>query len=278
MASLDEYLAFLGYKGDKEPTMANLKQLHSLHLHKVVFENMSCIIGEDIQLDIDWLFDKIVKRGRGGFCFELNGLFHWLVTSMGYSVQMVSAAVVAPTPSGFSFPLDHMINVVSCPSGRGKVLCDVGFGKHTFTTPLPVQVGLHKTENGVFRVVSEADGEIVIQKLGPDGKWNNTCKVNMETERRLEDFAEQCRYHQMDQTAYMAGNSLACRYLDGGEVRTLLGRSFRRYSSNNERVETADSKDDMTDPEVNQILKEEFGIQLSRDIVPRRFDPSSFNV
>ena len=69
MANVDEYLAHIGYTGSKEPTVANLAALHSSHLHAVVFENISCIIGEKIKLDPDWIFEKIVKRGRGGELF-----------------------------------------------------------------------------------------------------------------------------------------------------------------------------------------------------------------
>ena len=69
MANVDEYLAHIGYTGSKEPTVANLAALHSSQLHAVVFENISCIIGEKIKLDPDWIFEKIVKRGRGGELF-----------------------------------------------------------------------------------------------------------------------------------------------------------------------------------------------------------------
>ena len=65
-ANVDEYLAHIGYTGSREPTLANLDALHSCHLLSVVFENVSCIIGEKVQLDHDWIFEKIIKRGRGG--------------------------------------------------------------------------------------------------------------------------------------------------------------------------------------------------------------------
>ena len=71
MANVDEYLAHIGYTGSKEPTVANLAALHSSHLLAVVFENISCILGEKIKLDPDWIFEKIVKRGRGGELFYL---------------------------------------------------------------------------------------------------------------------------------------------------------------------------------------------------------------
>ena len=70
MANVDEYLAHIGYTGSKEPTVASLAALHSHHLLAVVFENISCMIGEKIKLDPDWIFEKIVKRGRGGELFS----------------------------------------------------------------------------------------------------------------------------------------------------------------------------------------------------------------
>merc|ERR1712048_421935 len=275
-ASVDKYLEFLGFKGFKEPTLENLINIHQLHLYKVTFENVSCMVGEEIQLNIDWLFDKVVNRSRGGFCFELNGLFHWLLSSLGYQVRMVSAAVAAPTPTGFSFPLDHMLNVVTL--GDSEFLCDVGFGKHTFITPMPIKVGVHRSGSGLHRLVGEEDGGVVLQKLAKGGKWHNTCKINLDSERKYEDFLEQCRYHQFDESAYMAGNNIACKFFPNGEVRTMLGRSFRRYSSVTETGETVETKDDLSDEEVNEILKKEFGLALAEDIKPRRFDPSSFNV
>merc|ERR1712198_322592 len=276
MANVDEYLAHIGYTGSKEPTVANLADLHSCHLLAVVFENISCMIGEKIKLDPDWIFEKIVKRGRGGFCFELNGIFHWLLKSLGYNVRMVSAAVASPTPTGFSFPTDHLVNLVKIEDCQ--FLCDVGFGKHTFTTPIPLEVGVHTSSHGLHQVVGEKGGAVDLQKWEA-GQWSTKNRIDLVTQRVFSDFETQCKYHQTEPTAYMAGNSITARYLPGGELITMLGFSFRHYRlGESGEQELVDSKDDLPSNEVNQLLRERFLLSLKDDIVPRRFDMSQFNV
>jgi len=276
LANVDEYLAHIGYTGSKEPTLANLDALHSCHLFSIVFENMSCIIGEKVQLDHDWIFEKIIKRGRGGFCFELNGMFHWLLKSLGYDVRMVSAAVAAPRlPTGFSFPTDHLMNLVKVENRQ--FLCDVGFGKHTFTTPIPLEVGVHSSLHGLHRVIGEKGGAVDVQKWD-GGAWSTKCRVDIVTKRVFSDFETQCHYHQ-EPTAYMFGNSIAAKYLPGGELITMLGFSFRHYRfGESGEQELVESKDDLPANEVNQLLRERFLLTLTEGIVPRRFDTSQFNV
>merc|ERR1712037_732459 len=135
-------------------TVANLAALHSHHLLAVVFENISCMIGEKIKLDPDWIFEKIVKRGRGGFCFELNGIFHWLLKSLGYNVRMVSAAVAAPTPTGFSFPGLHRVvgekggavDLQKWEGGQWSTKCRVDLVTERVFSDFETQCEYHQTE------------------------------------------------------------------------------------------------------------------------------------
>src|ERR1051325_2140988 len=81
------YLARIG----AEPGPATAETLHALqlaHLTTVPFENLSIHLGEPIPLTEDALYDKIVERRRGGFCYEVNGLFAALLTHLGYSLTM----------------------------------------------------------------------------------------------------------------------------------------------------------------------------------------------
>src|SRR5262245_26638485 len=70
-----------------------LRELHRLHLEAVPFETLAIHLGEGIVLSEDALVDKIVRRGRGGFCYELNGLFAALLGSLGFAVTMHAASV-----------------------------------------------------------------------------------------------------------------------------------------------------------------------------------------
>src|SRR5499427_10761961 len=93
--SLDvaSYLHRIDHTRPPSPNAAALASLHRAHLFAVPFENLDIGLGRTIALEEDRLFDKIVTRRRGGFCYELNGLFSALLRSLGFNVTMVSARV-----------------------------------------------------------------------------------------------------------------------------------------------------------------------------------------
>src|SRR5918995_2554428 len=91
---VDAYLERIDYRGPLAPTAETLRRLHVAHLLAVPFENLSIHAGEPVVLDDEALFEKIVARRRGGFCYELNGLFAWLLRALGFRVTMLSARVV----------------------------------------------------------------------------------------------------------------------------------------------------------------------------------------
>ena len=111
--TLDAYLARIG------ATRADtLVELHERHVAAVPFENLGIHLGEEIVLDEDLLVDKIVNRGRGGFCYELNGAFAALLKALGYDVQLLSAKVF--NDGAYGPPFDHLALRV------GDALVDVG--------------------------------------------------------------------------------------------------------------------------------------------------------
>src|SRR5262249_47922468 len=79
-AEIPAPLARIGYDGPRAPDVATLRALHEAHLHAVPFENLDIHIGRPIALDQAALFRKIVGERRGGFCYELNGLFAALLS------------------------------------------------------------------------------------------------------------------------------------------------------------------------------------------------------
>ena len=115
----------IGYTGTREINLANLQQITRCHLETVPFENSTFYKNpHDVPLTIDFQYDKVVNRRLGGVCFELNGLFNWLLTQIGYEVYPVSVRI-SMFP-GFPTPISHQGNVVVI-DGK-KYYCDVGFG------------------------------------------------------------------------------------------------------------------------------------------------------
>jgi len=94
------YLDRIGYTGELTPSEPVLRELHRAHLLAVPFENLDISRGVPIQLDYPALFGKIVTRRRGGFCYELNGLFAELLRALGFSVKLLSASVADGAGNG----------------------------------------------------------------------------------------------------------------------------------------------------------------------------------
>src|SRR6267142_3850477 len=125
------YLKRINYTGPLAVSAETLRLLQVAHLRTVPFENLSIHSGEPILLNDEALFEKIVRRRRGGFCYELNGLFAALLRGLGFEVAMLSAQV-ANSEGVFGPDFDHMTLVVTL---RETWLVDVGFGD-SFLEPL----------------------------------------------------------------------------------------------------------------------------------------------
>ncbi len=101
----DLYLARIGFVGRAVLTLACLEELCRFHLGSVPFENFDIHLGVPLRLDEASLFRKIVSRRRGGFCYELNGLFGWLLRDIGFEVEILSSRVVRKS-SSWGLPRD----------------------------------------------------------------------------------------------------------------------------------------------------------------------------
>src|SRR5215204_4139344 len=147
------YLERINYSGPLEPTAETLRRLQLAHLLAVPFENLSIRAGEPIVLDDEALFDKVVARRRGGFCYELNGLFAALLRALGFEVEMLSAAVWGDA-RGFGREFDHMALLVKL---EERWLADVGFGE-SFVEPLRLDERGEQAQGArAFRIDREGD-------------------------------------------------------------------------------------------------------------------------
>ena len=131
---INQYLRRINYTGTLDPTLGVLSQLQLRHLLSVPFENLD--IHNKIEIDLDNLYNKIVTLRRGGFCYELNGLFYELLTETGFAVKRVSARVYNSTKD-YSPEYDHMAIIGSIENTN--YLIDVGFGEFAFA-PIPIEL------------------------------------------------------------------------------------------------------------------------------------------
>lgn len=124
--NLDNYFTRINYSGNTEPNIENLRAIHRAHMYHIPFENLSMFVPEPYQLNEEALFDKLVTRNRGGFCFEQNGLFAAILREMGYEVDILGAQVFNNERGTYSPSRTHMTLLVTAENTR--YLADVGFG------------------------------------------------------------------------------------------------------------------------------------------------------
>lgn len=246
--NVEAYLDRIGYLGPHTPNRETLRSLHRAHMLAVPFENLSIHSGEYIRLDLEWLYDKIVVRRRGGFCYELNGLFAWLLREVGFRVTLLSARVRNAEGTGFGPEFDHMLLKIDLDV---PYLADVGFG-HSFLEPLRLQTGLEQRDPaGSFRIIQTSNG-LELQEQEPSG-WLPQHRFTL-TPRQLADYQPMCHYHQTSLKSPFPRKWMASIARPAG--RTTLTAKHRLEIRNGLRQEFPYSPE-----ELPSLLKELFGIE-----------------
>ena len=134
MVDLDAYFARIGYSGPREANLATLSQIHVLHAAAIPFEALSPFIGEPVSLDPAAIQAKLVKGGRGGWCFEQNLLLYHVLSTLGFEVKRLAARVRWNVPPNVMTARSHCLMQVTLEGER--YIADVGFGGLTLTAPL----------------------------------------------------------------------------------------------------------------------------------------------
>jgi N-hydroxyarylamine O-acetyltransferase len=154
---VDAYLDRIGYHGSREPTAETLRQLQRAHLLAVPFDTLDILLGRPIVLSVPSFYDKIVSRRRGGFCYELNGLFGWLLEQLGFTVALLSARVLATSEPGPEF--DHLVLLIET---EESLIADVGFGD-SFLEPLRLDGQENSHQDTPFRL-TRSNAEMVLER------------------------------------------------------------------------------------------------------------------
>lgn len=149
--SLAVYFQRIGYEGKPETNLDTIRALHHLHPQAIPFENIDPFLETPVSLKMPAIFNKLVKQGRGGFCFEQNLLFGAVLSSIGFEVKGLSARVFWEIGEGEVRPRDHMLLITKVEGV--DYLLDVGFGATSFSAPLILnQVGIQDTGDHQYRI------------------------------------------------------------------------------------------------------------------------------
>ena len=211
--NIPAYLDRINYRGPLNADAETLRQLHVAHLRNVPFENLSIHAHEPIVLNDESLFEKIVTRRRGGFCYELNGLFAALLRALGFRVTMLSAEV-ANDDGTFSAPFDHMTLLVTLAE---RWLVDVGFGD-SFIEPLRLdQRGAQVQAERAYRIEPDEDYLVMQQRTSEADGWKSQYRFNLTT-YHYADYLERCLYHQTSPASHFTQNRICSMLTMNGRI------------------------------------------------------------
>jgi len=214
--NIKQYLERIQYSGSFSPDVQTLYGLQRAHLLHVPFENLDIGLKRPIQLDEDALWDKIILRGRGGFCYELNGLFARLLQEIGFVVTYLNARVYN-RKGELGIDFDHLALLVQLPDQAERWLADVGFGD-SFNEPLCLE-GPEIQEQGLraYRVERLPDGFVIWQR-NYDGSWERQYFFDLQPHRFPEEYLSACHYHQTSPQSSFTRGSIISRTTPDGRV------------------------------------------------------------
>ena len=188
---LDAYFARIGYRGSRAPDRATLAAIIRHHAASIPFEAIDVLLGKGIDIAQEAVFDKLVRRRRGGYCFEQNGLLLQALMALGFEANARLARVLWMRPADAP-PLraTHMVLIVRI-VGR-DYLADAGFGNGTPTAPLALgNDGPQETPLETFRLRRTSAGHVLEMQL--DENWAPVYEI-LQERPTSEDFADANRF------------------------------------------------------------------------------------
>jgi N-hydroxyarylamine O-acetyltransferase len=234
-----------------KPDLGSLKFLQRQHLLTVPFENLDIDRKRPIMLLKKRFYDKIINEERGGFCYELNGLFCELLTEIGFQNRIISAKV-SKGNGAFGAEYDHLAILTQI--GKEVYLVDVGFGAFT-AEPLKFVLDFEQRDaTGNYKIRKYDDEYFEVVKKGGDGIWQSEY-IFKAINRDLQEFAGMCEFHQTSPESHFTRGKV-CSIMTNGGRKTLTDRKFIE-TKNDVKTET----DIDSTEQFNRILESEFHIK-----------------
>lgn len=251
MIHIGRYLERIGYQGTLSPDLETLRGLQLAHLRSVPFENLSIHRKQAIILHESLLYKKIVEMHRGGFCYELNGIFARVLREIGFHVDLVAASV-HDSDGGFGPEFDHMALLVHL---EEDYLVDVGFGD-TFQQPLRVHYeGEQAQGERSYRIVEVAGNFVLYEQGLREGKRQSWAQYRFKPQaQQLYAFDAMCEYHQTSPASHFAKGRVCSMATVGGRISLSDQRLIVATESGREETEIG------SEAEFSAALEHYFGI------------------
>jgi N-hydroxyarylamine O-acetyltransferase len=245
---LDAYLKRIGFDGVPRQNLATLRQLQRLHLEHIAFENFDVQFGRRVTVDARDAYAKLVTHGRGGWCYEMNGLFLWALELLGFRVMAMTGAMLRAQrgPSAIG------THLVLCVELDQPYLVDVGLGDGPIE-PIPLKQGSYAHQRGKVQLERLRDGWWRVHKEGP------FFTLSFDFQRERADWNllnEMCDWQQTNPESRFVQNAICVKHLPGGII-ALAGRVLKRSDQSGVQKRLVGSANEYVN-----TLQADFGLSL----------------
>jgi N-hydroxyarylamine O-acetyltransferase len=247
------------YLADLELTASDdvefLRELQSKHIARYSFNSLAAVLGQDISLEVGVIFNKIVEKQRGGYCFEHNKLVLNVLAELGFDVRLLMAKVV------YNRDVDvartHRVTLLNL-NGYDYIV-DAGFGHFGARFPVKLELGLEQDQgDGIYRIVQNSHNDYCYQVFKDDAFFT-LYTFNLHHYSEAECLPAHFYSHKSPDAAFV-NNMVVCRKFYN-DILSLRNSEFFRIS-NSETVTTVIT----SAKQLHKILTETFELNLDSAI------------
>lgn len=254
---LSDYLARIGLEEAPALTAEGLRSLHVAQVRSIPFENISPFLGEAVKIGPADLQAKLVHSARGGYCFELNGLFFLALQSCGFPVRPLLGRVFNGKPE--PGPRTHQLSLVEVEGEEW--IADVGFGGPGLTEPIRLKEQELEQGHRMIRLRHDPLWGWVFEQ-NTDGAWEPiyafTLDHTRDIDRELGNF-----FTSTHPDSIFRKQLMCARFTPNGKA-TILNRVATRYFGFKKEENVMDDA-----PTLRLVLKAWFGIGVSEATAER---------
>jgi N-hydroxyarylamine O-acetyltransferase len=246
---LQAYFDRIGFTGQARPDAATLRALHRAHMQAIPYDSLDVQFGRPVSLEPAAAYEKIVVRRRGGWCYEMNGLFGAMLQLVGFKVTRMAGAAMREVRGDFMIG-SHLVLLVELP--EGPWIADVGFGDGALE-PFPLAASPLTIEGYAFRLEALDERWWRFHNHEFGGAKSFDFVVEPADPALLQ---EKCDWlHGAPDSPFV--QNVICQRYRGDEILQLLGRSYRQIRPGVRQERLIEDADDLV-----RVLRDEFTLDL----------------
>lgn len=253
---LDAYLRRIGVSAPLQPNLATLQGIVRAHTSVIAFENLDPFLGAPVALELESVQRKLVRDGRGGYCFEQNLLLGEALRTIGFAVTNLAARVLWGQPDDAITARSHMLLRVDVDGNAW--LADGGFGGTTPTAPLRLTPDIEQaTPHEAFRLEHRAEADWRMQ-VRLDNEWKTLYRFDLQPQYPV-DYLAGNYWLSTRADSHFVANLIAARAAPRRRL-ALRNREFTVHATDGETTR----RTLRTAGEIRAVLQDEFLIRMPR--------------